>query len=230
VNKTAKYTVALIAGVAAVGVVAVVAVPIVSRGAEVDMTATLQQVVPTVFDSPEGTDENSFSSWTIDSDSSVGYRMTTTDDLEIGGSTDRISGRIGVSDDQVTDAEFMVDLSTLVGDDPARAALLDTVIAATGGNSMASFVLTQPAVIPPADESDAGSGSEGVPIVGVLTLRGISNEVSGEAELVFDDETGTVTASIPIELSAYGIPTSLGVVDLDDTAYIDVDLVATPAS
>ncbi|GAA2223159.1 YceI family protein [Herbiconiux moechotypicola] len=225
-NRPAKYTVALIAGVAAVGVVAVVAVPIVSRGAEVDMTATLQQVVPTVFDSPENASGDvETSSWSIDSDSVVGYRMTTGDDLEISGSTDRISGRISVTGDEVSDAEFMVDLSTLVGDDPARAALFDTLIAATGGNSMASFVLTSPVTLP-----DDGSTDEAVPIVGVLTLRGISNEVSGEAELDFDDETGTISGSIPIDLGSYGIPTSLGPVELDDTAHIDVELVTVPAS
>lgn len=223
-NKPAKYFVALAAGVAAVGVVAVVAVPIVSKGAEIDdMTATMQQVVPTVVgSSADGHDIDAAHSWTLDAGSSVGYRVGDADSPVVTGRTEQISGAITRTDTAVTDAEFMVDLSTLVGDDLAKAAMLDALIRATGGNSVASFVLTSPAELP-----ESGEGT--VPIVGTLTLRGVSHQVEGEASISFDDSSAVIEGSIPIELADYGIPVpSLGGADLGGSAAIDVDLVASP--
>jgi len=234
VNSTAKYALALVAGVAAVGVVAVVALPIVSRGVSLDPGASVQQVVPTVFDAP-GQDASGASaesrSWHLDPTSTVGYRIASSDDDVVSGETSDLSGVIMMSGDRLTDAEFMVDLSTLESDDGAVDALLQTLLLA-GGGSTASFVLTDPVDLGDTiDEASATApASRTVTIVGALTVRGITNPVEAEMSLSFDGESGTMTGSIPVDLAAYGIDVpDFGVLDLDDTAYIDVDLVATPA-
>ncbi|WP_139256679.1 YceI family protein [Herbiconiux ginsengi] len=231
-NSTAKYALALVAGVAAVGVVAVVALPIVSRGVTLDPGASLQQVVPTVFDSPEQGDDGDGESqtWHLDSASTVGYRISSGDEV-VSGQTSELSGVIMMSGDRLTDAEFMVDLSTLDSDHGRLDALLQTLILA-GGGSTASFVLTKPVDL--GEAIDAASDVEPAPrtvsIVGALTVRGITNPVEAEVSLSFDGDSGVMTGSIPVDLASYGIDVpDLGVLDLDDTAYIDVDLVASPA-
>jgi polyisoprenoid-binding protein YceI len=233
VNSTAKYALALVAGVAAVGVVAVVALPIVSRGVTLDPSASVQQVVPTVFDSPDdstdGTGDESHS-WHLDPASTVGYRISSGDDV-VSGETSELSGVIMMSGNRLTDAEFMVDLSTLDSDHGQLDALLQTLILA-GGGSTASFVLTEPVDLGDAIDTAADTvpAPRTISIVGALTVRGITNPVTAEVSLAFDGDSGVMTGSIPVDLAAYGIEVpDLGVLDLDDTAYIDVDLVASPA-
>ncbi|MCS5719240.1 YceI family protein [Herbiconiux sp. CPCC 205763] len=233
-NSTAKYALALVAGVAAVGVVAVVALPIVSRGVSLDPGASVQQVVPTVFDSPEqnttGTGDES-RSWHLDPASTVGYRISSSGDHVVSGETSELSGVIEMSGDRLTDAEFMVDLSTLASDDGGMDALLQSLILA-GGGSTASFVLTEPVDLGDAIDAsaDAVPAPRTVSIVGALTVRGITNPVEAEVSLAFDGDSGMMTGSIPVDLASYGIDVpDFGVLDLDDTAYIDVDLVASPA-
>ncbi len=226
-NRTVKITVALLAGVAAVGVVAVVAVPIVARSVNLDPSALVQQVVPTVFAAPEASASatgSDASNWTLDPSSTVSYSAELAGRLSVSGSTNQVSGVIALTDDRVTDAEFMLDLATLSSGDGVRDSLLQALVAATGENTTASFVLTQPVALGESDDTVT------VPVVGVLTLRGISNQVSADAQLDFSSDTGTMSASIPVDLAAYGISLAdLGVTGGTGTAYIDVDLVATPA-
>ncbi|WP_382305229.1 YceI family protein [Herbiconiux sp. UC225_62] len=232
-NTTAKYALALVAGVAAVGVVAVVALPIVSRSVTLDPSASMQQVVPTVFDSPGQTGDGSrdeSQTWHLDPASTVGYRISSGDD-EVSGETSDLSGVIMMNGDRLTDAEFMVDLSTLDSDRGQLDVVLQSLILA-GGGSTASFVLTEPVDL--GEAIDAADGTEPEPrtvsIVGALTVRGITNPVRAEVSLAFDGDSGVLTGSIPVDLASYGIEVpDLGVLDLDDTAYIDVDLVASPA-
>lgn len=224
--RTVKITVALLAGVAAIGVVAVVAVPIVARSVNLDPSALVQKVVPTVMAAPDAaaspTDSNS-TNWTLDPSSTVSYRAELGGRLSVSGSTNQVSGVIAVSDDRVTDAEFMLDLATLSSGDGVRDSLLNALVAATGENTTASFVLTQPV------ELGAADGTTTVPVVGVLTLRGISNQVDADAQLDFGQDSGTMTASIPVDLAAYGISLAdLGVTGDASTASIDVELVAVP--
>lgn len=223
VKNSVKYVVALIAGAAAVGAVAAVAMPILGRSMALDSTATMQQIVPTVVGSPA--DEvvgaaSSTSSWQIDPSSWVEYRLSAAGEQLVGGRTSDISGMIGRTGDAVTEAEFMVDLSTLSGSDAAQDLVLRGLIAATGGNSTATFVLTQ--AIP----LETGEDDETVPVSGVLTVRGVSNAVSLDALLETDGETVTLSGSIPVDLSDYGIA-------LPGTASgrstIEVSLTAVPA-
>ncbi|NQX34006.1 YceI family protein [Herbiconiux sp. VKM Ac-2851] len=228
-NRSAKTAVALMASVAAIGAVALVAVPILARSMTLDQSATVQAVMPTVFGTPDdqldGADEST--SFSIDRSSSIGYRMESSsgDDL-VSAETDEISGVIARTGDTITTAEFMVDLATLAGDGGPRNAVLSALLAATGGNSTASFVLSDPVALP-----EAGGDPVETTITGTLTVRGISHEVQAQAEIGFDGESGTLTGSIPIALSDYGFSsTALAVVGASDTAHIDIDLVAAPAN
>lgn len=226
-NKPAKYAVALVAAVVAVGAVAVVAVPILARGS-LQSSAASQRIVPTVMAEPENSVATpSATTWRLGPDSSVGYRMSTVDGLEVSGRTTEIEGVISRAGETVTDAEFMLDLSSLVSEGDARTMLLQALVAATGGNSTASFVLTEPIDLTSA--TTTVDGEEVVPITGVLTVRGVSNEVHADATVDFGDTRGTVTASIPIDLASYGISfVGFGVVQVEDIAYIDIDLEAQP--
>jgi polyisoprenoid-binding protein YceI len=227
VNKPAKYAVALMAAVVAVGAVAVVAVPILARGS-LQSSAASQRIVPTVMAVPENAVATpTATTWRLGPDSSVGYRMSTVDGLEVSGSTTEIEGVISRAGQTVTDAEFMLDLSSLVSEGDARTMLLQALVAATGGNSTATFVLTEP--IDLSSATPTVDGEEVVPITGVLTVRGVSNEVHADATVDFGDTRGTVTASIPIDLPSYGISLAgFGVVEVEDIAYIDIDLEAQP--
>jgi polyisoprenoid-binding protein YceI len=229
VNKPVKYAVALVAAVVAVGAVAVVAAPILARSVTLQSEVALQQVVPTVMAAPN--DEvaaPTASSWRLGDDSSVGYRMRTVDGDEVSGHTAEIDGVITRAGDSITDAEFMLDLANLVGDGAARNLLLRALVVATGGNSTATFVLTEP--IDLTGGTLTVDGERVVPITGVLTVRGVSNQVHADAVVHFDEDHGEVSASIPIDLAAYGISLAgLGVVQVQDIAYIDVDLETQPA-
>lgn len=224
-NKPVQYTVAIVAAVAAVGAVCVIAVPVLARNMTIETSASVQQmVVPTVVAEPpadaDAADTAVPSSWSLDPSSSIDYRMRAAGGRELNGRTDDITGMVGRSGDRITDAEFLLDLSTLVSDDATRQLLLQALELATGGNPTASFVLTEPVMV------DEGAGV--VPITGVLTVGGRSNTVQATAALDFAESQATVTGTIPVDLADYGIaPSSFGVPGLDQTAYLDLDLVLT---
>jgi polyisoprenoid-binding protein YceI len=225
VNRPAKTAVALVVSAAAIGAVALVAVPILARSMTLDTTSTVQAVMPTVFGSPDDRADSSVesTSFDIDSASTIGYRMDdSSGDELVSASTNEIVGVIARTGDSITTAEFMVDLATLSGDGSSRGAVLAALLAATGGNSTASFVLSEPVPLPSADGEPVETS-----ITGTLTVRGVSHEVVADAEIGFDGDSGTLTGSIPITLADYGFPgTALDVMGADDTAYIDIDLVA----
>ncbi|MFB2555808.1 YceI family protein [Herbiconiux liangxiaofengii] len=227
-NRTSKTAVALVASAAAVGAIALVAVPILARSMTLDTAATVQAVMPTVFGSPvdEADGGAESTSFFIDGSSSIGYRMdeSSGDELVLARTSD-ISGVIARTGETITTAEFMVDLATLSVDGGPRDAVLGALIAATGGNSTASFVLSQPVDLP-----EAGSGPMATSITGTLTVRGISRPVTADAVIDFDGDEGTLTGSIPVVLTDYGFPPeALAAVGADDTAHIDIDLVAEAA-
>lgn len=231
-NNPVKYSVALVLGIAAVGAVAVVALPILGRTLATETSASVQQVVPTVFDSP-GTGlspDPASETWVLQPSSTLGYRVSTTGDEEVTGSTSDLTGVVAVTGDRLTDAEFMVDLSTLVGRGDSRDAVLGALVLATGGNPMASFVLTEPITLPDTPSDNGQTAVESVPIVGTLTMRGISNPVSAEGRLSFDASSGTIQGSIPVDLSAFGMTLpEIGGLTVGDTAYLDVQLDVSPS-
>ncbi len=232
--KTLKIAVVLLAGAVAVGTVAVVAMPILGRNLALDPTASLRQVVPTVYDAPAdasaGQAGGSATSWQIASGSTVGYRLPTLGDSELSGHTSQLSGLIVRAGSELTDAEFMVDLATLVSDDSRQDDLLRTLVLA-GGNTTATFVLTSPVQLSPASAGSADPQdipAQTVPITGALSLRGVTNEVDAEVQVHFDESSGHMSGSIPVDLASYGIAVpSIGVVGFSGTAYIVVDIVAT---
>lgn len=219
-------TVVALTGVFAVGIVVVVAAPILSSSLASSSPASVQGVVPTVVGTDQGDDDAAPVAadapvWTLGSDSSVRFRVVDSEDDDVisSAATD-IAGSLTMSDGVLSQAEFVVDLaSTPIQSARADEDLMSALAAAASGNPMASFVLTVPATVGGED------GTYTTPIIGTLTVSGRAIPVSATAEITIDGETGSLVASIPMQLSDYGVPAADGA-----SAYFDMNLTLADAS
>lgn len=142
------------------------------------------------------------------------------------GRTPDVSGSMELSGTQVIGAEFLVDMTTLITDDPGRNAAIK---GATGGLETvafpeARFELTQPIEL---GEVPAEGASISVQAVGNLTVHGVTNEVtipltaelSAGVIIVFGELQGLL-------LSDYDIPTpsAIVVLSVEDNAAMELQL------
>ncbi|AXH35752.1 YceI family protein [Humibacter sp. BT305] len=225
-RNTTRMTVVALTGVFAVGVVVVVAAPILSSSLASSSPASVQGVVPTVVGTDQSDDDVAPVAadapvWTLGSGSSVRFRVVDSDDDDVisSAATD-IAGSLTLADGVLSQAEFVVDLaSTPIESARADDGLMSALAAAASGNPMATFVLTAPASV------GAGDGTYTTPLVGTLTVSGKAIPVSAVAEVTIDGSSGSLVASIPMELSDYGVPAANGA-----SAYFDMTLTLADAN
>lgn len=150
-------------------------------------------------DTPTGT-------WTLTSDSTLGYRIQEVVsglDSEAAGRTSDATGTLTIDGTKATAAEFTVNMASMTSDSDRRDGQFRTRIMTVDQFPTATFVLTSPI--------DFGSApGEGETITatatGDLTLRGVTNSVTFEVQAKLENGKIGVLGSIPVLLSDYEIP------------------------
>lgn len=178
---------------------------------------------------PEPTDRPSVDpsgTWTISTDSMLGYRVSEVlggVDTEGAGRTNQVTGTLTIEGSRATAAEFIVDMASITSDSDRRDNQFRSRIMSTDEFPTATFRLTEPI--------DFGvAPTDGQPITasatGVLTLRGVTRDVSFDVEAQLEDGRIGVLGNIPITFSDYAIPDpSNGFALVKDTGLLEFVLV-----
>jgi len=163
--------------------------------------------------------------WTVGSDSIVGYRVA---EVLFGqshtavGRTSSISGSITIDGATVTGGGFTVDMATVTSDESRRDAQFKGRIMETGTYPTATFTLTKPI--------DLGSlPARGVRRTfrakGSLTLHGVTRTVTFELTGQYTGSVVQVAGSIPITFADWNVPNpSFGPVTTQDHGVLEFAL------
>ena len=144
--------------------------------------------------------------WKVVAESIVGYRVKETivgQKTEGVGRTSEIIGSLTIVDEQVTAAEFTVDMTTLKSDSTRRDRQVNTRILDTVNFPTATFTLKEPITLTP--EALAGSDFS-VDTTGTLTLRGVTKDIDLTLIARLVDDVIEVNGSIQIVFTDWSIP------------------------
>lgn len=144
--------------------------------------------------------------WKVVAESIVGYRVKETivgQKTEGVGRTSEIIGSLTIADEQVTAAEFTVDMTTLKSDSTRRDRQVNTRILDTVNFPTATFTLKEPITLTP--EALAGSDFS-VDTTGTLTLRGVTKDIDLTLIARLVDDVIEVNGSIQIVFTDWSIP------------------------
>ena len=144
--------------------------------------------------------------WKVVAESIVGYRVKETivgQKTEGVGRTSEIVGSLTIVDEQVTAAEFTVDMTTLKSDSTRRDRQVNTRILDTVSFPTATFTLKEPITLTP--EALAGSDFS-VDTTGTLTLRGVTKDIDLTLIARLVDDVIEVNGSIQIVFTDWSIP------------------------
>ena len=144
--------------------------------------------------------------WKVVAESIVGYRVKETivgQKTEGVGRTSEIIGSLTIVDEQVTAAEFTVDMTTLKSDSTRRDRQVNTRILDTANFPTATFTLKEPITLTP--EALAGSDFS-VDTTGTLALRGVTKDIDLTLIARLVDDVIEVNGSIQIVFTDWSIP------------------------
>lgn len=188
----------------------------------------------------ESTVETLDGTWTVTDASETALVITETiggvADHQVEGNT-AVTGDVTIAGDEVTDASFTVDLTTLEftdappGFDVAnRARAMESTGLETGAFPEATFVLSEPIALP--DGVDSGDPVTAT-ATGDLTLHGVTKPITFDVEIVADGETFRLTPTefIPIVLADYDMTVRAPgfVADIADEGSFDFTIVLEQA-
>jgi len=166
--------------------------------------------------------------WVVTSggESVVGYRVKEVlfgQSTEGVGRTREIQGQLTVTNDQVTNVSFTVQMGTLTSDAANRDRQFNGRIMDTSSYPTSTFVLTQPIALP----ANALSGEViTVNAQGDLTIRGTTKPVQFPLQAKVEGATFTVVGNITIVFDDWGIPEpSLPGIDVDPDGLLEFSLV-----
>jgi polyisoprenoid-binding protein YceI len=144
--------------------------------------------------------------WVVAADSVVGYRakeVIVAQKTEGVGRTSAVTGVLTIADEQVTSAEFTVDMTTLKSDSSRRDRQVNTRILDTATYPTATFVMKEPIVL--TAEALAGSDLTAT-VTGTLTLRGVTKDIDVTLIARLIEDVIEVNGSIELVFAEWSIP------------------------
>ena len=159
--------------------------------------------------------------WTITDGSEAGYRVDEVlngQDKTVVGRTSDVSGQITVADGSATEAEVVVDMTTVTTDSDSRDSQFRGPIMLTDEFPASTFRLTEPVAL--ADLN--GSQPASVTATGELTLRDVTQPVEAEVDLQVSGAEVQIAGSIPITFADFEIEApNLGFVRVEDAGVVE---------
>jgi polyisoprenoid-binding protein YceI len=160
--------------------------------------------------------------WAIATDSIVGYRVKeviVAQSTEGVGRTSAVKGTLNIVGEQVTEAEFSVDMTTLKSDSSRRDGQVNNRILDTATYPTATFTLKQPITLTP--EALAGSDLT-TQATGTLTLRGVTKDIELTLIARLANDVIEVNGSIEIIFADWSIPDpSISAIVVEDRGQLE---------
>ena len=160
--------------------------------------------------------------WAIATDSIVGYRVKeviVAQSTEGVGRPSAVQGTLNIVGEQVTEAEFSVDMTTLKSDSSRRDKQVNTRILDTATYPTATFTLKQPITLTP--EALAGSDLT-TQATGTLTLRGVTKDIELTLIARLANDVIEVNGSIEIIFADWSIPDpSISAIVVEDRGQLE---------
>jgi polyisoprenoid-binding protein YceI len=141
------------------------------------------------------------------------------------GRTGDVTGSITIAGEQLTAAEFEVDVSTITTNESRRDDRVQSALE-TSQFPTATFTLTEPVAL----GADPASGEElSVTAVGDFTLHGVTRQVEVPLQAKLVGDTVVVVGSFDVLFSDYGVevPSAPIVLSVSDTGTIEMQLLLT---
>jgi polyisoprenoid-binding protein YceI len=160
--------------------------------------------------------------WAVVADSVVGYRVKEIlfgQDTEGVGRTSDVTGSLVIANNEVTSAEFSVDMTTIKSDSSRRDRQVNNRILDTATFPTATFALNDPIALTP--EALAGSDFT-ANITGTLTLRGVTKSIPVALTARLVDNVIEVNGSIEIVFAEWQIPDpSISAIVVEDRGLLE---------
>ena len=160
--------------------------------------------------------------WAVVADSVLGYRVKEIlfgQDTEGVGRTSAVTGSLVIANNEVTSAEFSVDMTSLISDSSRRDRQVNNRILDTATYPTATFALNDPIALTP--EALAGSDLT-VNTTGTLTLRGVTNSVPVTLVARLVDNVIEVNGTIEIVFAEWQIPDpSISAIVVEDRGLLE---------
>lgn len=164
--------------------------------------------------------------WTVADGSYAGYRVHEVlqgEDVTVTGRTDEVTGSFTVADGALTAATIEVDMASVATDEPPRDAYFRGDALEVGTYPTATFELTGPVDLP--------TGAADVELAGDLTIHGVTQPVTVEAQVGPTAEGVQVVGSVPITFSDFDVEApDLGFVTVDDRGSVEFGLDLVPSA
>ena len=167
---------------------------------------SLEPAVTTTVDEVQQLTNATDGEWAVVADSVVGYRVKEIlfgQDTEGVGRTSDVTGSLVIANNEVTSAEFSVDMTTIKSDSSRRDRQVNNRILDTVTYPTATFALNDPIALTP--EALAGSDFT-ANTTGTLTLRGVTKTIPVALTARLVDNVIEVNGSIEIVFAEWQIP------------------------
>ena len=183
---------------------------------------TLQPAVTTTAGEVQQPTNATDGEWAVVADSVVGYRVKEIlfgQDTEGVGRTSAVTGSLVIANNEVTSAEFSVDMTSIKSDSSRRDRQVNDRILDTATYPTATFALNDPIALTP--EALAGSDLT-VNTTGTLTLRGVTNSVPVTLVARLVDNVIEVNGTIKIVFAEWQIPDpSISAIVVEDRGLLE---------
>ncbi|GGF42730.1 hypothetical protein GCM10010922_17770 [Microbacterium sorbitolivorans] len=209
-------------GVAIAFIVIAVAVLLIGPRVYAQWANSNTAPAPTLSATGEVTDEMASYTGTITvtDGSTAGYQVDEVlqgQDVTVRGSTDQVTGTLDIESGTLESAEITVDMASVETDSSNRDSYFRDTALETDTYPTATFVLTTPV------ELEAGMTT--ATLSGDITVHGVTQAVTFDAQVAMDDDQVEIVGSIPITFEDFGVTApDLGFVSVEDTGSIEVDL------
>jgi polyisoprenoid-binding protein YceI len=142
------------------------------------------------------------------------------------GRTPQVEGSLTIAGEEIGDAEFTVDMTTLESDSDRRDGAIANQAIETSRFPTAGFALTEPIEL---DDVPAEGETIAVDAVGELTLHGVTREITIPLKASLEGDVIAVTGELDIAFADYDIdqPTSFAVLSVADNGVLEVQLFFT---
>lgn len=187
------------------------------------VTATDTTMIST--DATQTSLDDATGTWKVAADSQVGYRV---DEVLFGqnvtavGRSSAITGSVVINDKTVTEATFVVDMTTIKSDDSRRDAQFESRIMDVLNFPTAEFSLDSPITI----TTTSLSGTATHTGTGTLTLRGATKSVDVVVVSTIRDGNIVIAGEITIVFAEWNIPNpSIPGISTEDSGLLEFQLV-----
>lgn len=209
------------------GATAAIAGPLIYRDVIVgpaDAAPELTTSQPSASASPVSADDLQ-GDWAVGDGSYAGYRVDEVlngTDVTVTGRTDKVTGALTVTGNQLTAARIEVDVASIATDSASRDAYFHDTAMRADEFPTATFELTAPVTATAAPQAGA---AQQVQATGALTLAGETRTVTVALDAVWTGNGGQVVGSIPITFSDFGVDApDLGFVSVEPTGFVEFSL------